>query len=198
MRISSTSPRYQKGWNDALHEVSWRLGKVLGGTKNGREWLAAANAELSSLRDRSNVALTNWKLARKYEISPRTVTYWRREGCPFKEGKNAVLDWGAKRRYLPKAMEKKFERSLDVRRTRIFMAPLKECIEIQRIIKELCSRYDGFEMDDYTRRFRCRRSPKGVNRPRGKVPLDAYGEQLLMILEKRLGEESSDVEGCEG
>ena len=45
------------------------------------------------------VVKTNDEIAKKYPISPRTVTNWRKEGCPFGEGQWAVLDWLAQRRY---------------------------------------------------------------------------------------------------
>src|SRR5437016_1865576 len=44
---------------------------------------------------------TNRQLARKYGVSLRTVTNWRREGCPFEGGQWRVLDWMHERRYLP-------------------------------------------------------------------------------------------------
>lgn len=51
---------------------------------------------------------SNRELARKYSISPRTVTNWRREGCPFADGKARVLDWMAERRYVPAGAKAKF------------------------------------------------------------------------------------------
>jgi hypothetical protein len=47
------------------------------------------------------VVKTNREFAKKYAISPRTVTTWRKEGCPFEDGQWAVLDWLAERRYAP-------------------------------------------------------------------------------------------------
>ena len=44
------------------------------------------------------VVKTNRELAKKYGISPRTVTNWRKAGCPFEDGQWAVLDWMAGRR----------------------------------------------------------------------------------------------------
>ena len=44
------------------------------------------------------VVKTNRELAKKYGISPRTVTNWRKAGCPFEDGQWAVLDWIAGRR----------------------------------------------------------------------------------------------------
>ena len=49
--------------------------------------------------------ITNHELAKKYAISPCSVTNWRKEGCPFEEGQWAVLDWLAERRERPGGRE---------------------------------------------------------------------------------------------
>jgi len=54
------------------------------------------------------VVTTNGELAKKYAISPRTVTNWRKEGCPFDKGQWQVLDWMFGRRYLPRSAKEKF------------------------------------------------------------------------------------------
>src|SRR6478735_1909277 len=51
---------------------------------------------------------TNRQLAKKYAISPRTVTNWRKKGCPFDKGQWQVLDWMFERRYLPRRAKEKF------------------------------------------------------------------------------------------
>ena len=62
------------------------------------------------------VVTTNRELAKKYAISPRTVTNWRKEGCPFEEGQWAVLDWLAQRRYAPTGANAKFAKQLNKRK----------------------------------------------------------------------------------
>ena len=62
------------------------------------------------------VVRTNHELAKKYAISPRTVTNWRKEGCPFENGQWAVLDWLAERRYAPVGAKAKFEKQLNERK----------------------------------------------------------------------------------
>jgi len=62
------------------------------------------------------VVATNRELAKKYAISPRTVTNWRKEGCPFEEGQWAVLDWLAGRRYAPAGANAKFAKQLRERK----------------------------------------------------------------------------------
>jgi hypothetical protein len=37
--------------------------------------------------------LTNAQLAKKYAVSERVVTNWRKAECPFEEGQWRVLDW---------------------------------------------------------------------------------------------------------
>jgi hypothetical protein len=59
---------------------------------------------------------TNRELAKKYAISPRTVTNWRKEGCPFEDGQWAVLDWLAEQRYAPAGAKAKFGKQLSERR----------------------------------------------------------------------------------
>ena len=58
---------------------------------------------------------TNADLAAKYAVSRRTVTNWRREGCPFEDGQWGVLDWMAERRYVPATARAKFSRQLERR-----------------------------------------------------------------------------------
>jgi hypothetical protein len=58
---------------------------------------------------------TNADLAAKYAISPRTVTNWRRNGCPFDDGQWRVLDWGAEQRLLPGPFKARFARQLQKR-----------------------------------------------------------------------------------
>lgn len=53
---------------------------------------------------------TNHDLAKKYAISPRTVTNWRKKGCPFDKGQWQVLDWMFARPYLPSRAKEKFAR----------------------------------------------------------------------------------------
>jgi hypothetical protein len=58
------------------------------------------------------VLTTNHELANKYAISPRTVTNWRKKGCPFEKGQWQVLDWMFGRRYLPQPAKEKFAQQL--------------------------------------------------------------------------------------
>jgi hypothetical protein len=67
-------------------------------------------------KDYLEVVKTNRDLARIYAISHRTVTNWRKEGCPFEDGQWAVLDWLAERRYAPAGAKAKFEKQLSERK----------------------------------------------------------------------------------
>ena len=75
-------------------------------------------AQCDNLRAKKylEVVRTKRELAKKYAISPRTVTNWRNEGCPFKDGQWAVLDWMAERRYVPAGAQAKFEKQLSERK----------------------------------------------------------------------------------
>lgn len=55
---------------------------------------------------------TNRQLSEKYAVSPRTVTNWRKDDCPFDDGQWRVLDWMAERRYVPARAKAKFVRQL--------------------------------------------------------------------------------------
>jgi hypothetical protein len=55
-----------------------------------------------------HVAATNCQLGKKYAISPRTVTNWRKKGCPFAKGQWQVLDWMFDRPWLPRRAKEKF------------------------------------------------------------------------------------------
>ena len=92
---------------------------------------------------------TNRELARKYQISPRTVTNWRREGCPFASGQGRVLKWAGRRRYVPAAMREKFGERLRKRRR-----PLRDMLAgVRAMILDLKARYRacGMPMDDWLR-----------------------------------------------
>ena len=68
--------------------------------------------ELRPDEDSLKLKPTNRQLAEKYAISPRTVTNWRKEDCPFADGQWRVLDWMAARRYVPARAKAKFSRQL--------------------------------------------------------------------------------------
>src|SRR4029453_10963822 len=74
-----------------LAEVFWQCQEL-----RGKEYL--------------EVVRTNHELAKKYAISPRTVTNWRKKGCPFDKGQWQVLDWMHLRPYLPRCAQERFAR----------------------------------------------------------------------------------------
>ena len=88
------------------------------------------------------VVRTNRDLAEKYAISPRTVTNWRKEGCPFEDGQWAVLDWMFGRRYLPHPAKQKFASQLGRRLRRAARDIRAVCLVINQpvpdSIREIC------------------------------------------------------------
>ena len=86
-------------------------------TAAGRRMLAAVDALCAELTARRYLAwfATNAELAEKYAVSERTITNWRREGCPFGGGQPRVLGWVAKRRYTPAGAKAKFAKQLGKR-----------------------------------------------------------------------------------
>ena len=105
-------------------------------------------------------ATTNRELAKKYAISPRTVTNWRKEGCPFKDGQWAVLDWMAERRYAPAGAKAKFGKQLSERKEKAhwagIMGKLHESVLEMRRIKA-AYQDNGLTAPDDLRGFRALR-----------------------------------------
>jgi hypothetical protein len=103
---------------------------------------------------------TNSAIARKYAISPRTVTNWRKEGCPFDDGQWAVLDWIAQRRYAPAGANAKFGKQLTERKEKATWAkitgPLHEAVAEARQLKT-AYQSQGLKPPDWLRGFRASR-----------------------------------------
>lgn len=96
---------------------------------------------------------TNQELARKYQVSLRTITNWRRAGCPFERGQAAVLRWLGRRRYAPAGTEARFQRQLTSHRIRACLDEVKVGFAEIRRLKRLY-RLDGIAPPDWLRRFR--------------------------------------------
>ncbi len=88
--------------------------------------LTAVFMECEELRAKKylEVVTTNHELAKKYAISPRAVTNWRKESCPFEDGQWAVLDWMAERRYAPAGATAKFGKQLSERKHKAVWAQI--------------------------------------------------------------------------
>src|SRR5437773_8654738 len=111
-----------QSWDAALNVVQKSLVEIAVANKlNSLEddpVIAEAFRQCEELRAKKylEVVKTNRDLAKKYAISPRTVTNWRKEGCPFEDGQWAVLDWMADRRYAPAGANAKFRKQISERR----------------------------------------------------------------------------------
>jgi hypothetical protein len=111
-----TWPRGQidaRSWDAALDVVQQSLlGMAVANDVNDEEdrVLTEVFRECEELRAKKylEVVKTNRDLAKKYAISPRTVTNWRKKGCPFDKGQWQVLDWMFLRPYLPRQAKEKF------------------------------------------------------------------------------------------
>lgn len=110
-----------QSWDAALNVVLKSLVEIAVANKLNKlsddPVLAEAFRQCNELRANKylTVVRTNCELAKKYAISPRTVTNWRKEACPFEDGQWAVLDWLAERRYAPAHAKAKFEKQLSER-----------------------------------------------------------------------------------
>jgi hypothetical protein len=100
---------------------------------------------------------SNRELAAKYGISPRTVTNWRREGCPFGSDQRRVLGWMVRRRYVPAGTRAKFGDELRKRRTRTFFTDSLQTIRADILALKASHRAHGLPVPDWTQgMFRAR------------------------------------------
>jgi hypothetical protein len=112
---------FWQGWNAALDVVWQGLTKMPQHTLTPDQ-VALREGVFDFLRarlfdeDSLKPKLTNAELAEKYAVSPRTVTNWRKEDCPFAEGQPHVLNWATEQRLLPRRFKVKFARQLQKRR----------------------------------------------------------------------------------
>ena len=124
--------------------------------------------ECERLRSKTylDIVPTNHELAKRYAISPRTVTNWRKEGCPFEGGQWAVLDWLADRRYAPAGANAKFGKQLSDRREKAkwggIMGKLHQAVAEARQLKAAYQAH-GLEPPDSLRGFRASRQQSGCN-----------------------------------
>jgi hypothetical protein len=124
--------------------------------------LAEAFRQCERLRAKEylKVVKTNHELAKKYVISPRTVTNWRKEGCPFEDGQWAVLDWLAGRRYAPAGANAKFGKQLSERRENAVWAGRNAELHVHVLrARRLKAAYqdNGMKPPDWLRGFRALR-----------------------------------------
>ena len=87
---------HARSWDNAVQAIRAELLALpanIPTTDEGRKTLAVVDALCAELTARKYLAwfATNAELAEKYAVSPRTITNWRREGCPFAEGQPRVL-----------------------------------------------------------------------------------------------------------
>ena len=106
------------------------------------------------------VVKRNDEIANKYAISPRTVTNWRKGGCPFEHGQWAVLDWLAERRYAPAGAKAKFGKQLNERKEKAHWAKITGKLH-QGVaeMRELKAAYQaqGLKPPEWLRGFRASR-----------------------------------------
>ena len=98
---------------------------------------------------------TNRELAAKYGTCERNVRNWRREGCPFEEGKWHVLKWLAGRRYVPAGTKAQFGERLKDLKWRALLAQGPVILASMRHVKWLY-REHGMQPEDWMRNFRAK------------------------------------------
>jgi hypothetical protein len=106
-----------RSWNAAIQAVQqniFAMGASPGMSDEKDRVLTEVFNQCEELRAKKylKAVATNQDLAKKYAISPRTVTNWRKKGCPFDKGQWQVLNWMFGRRYLPQPARQKFTQQL--------------------------------------------------------------------------------------
>jgi hypothetical protein len=151
-----------RSWNAALDVVQQSLlGMAVANDVNHEEDRVLTEVFKQSEELRASSYLesvqTNRSIAKKYAISARTVTNWRKEGCPFEEGQWAVLGWLAQRRYAPAGVTARFGKQLSERRDKAVWAKIRAEGEAAIIkARQLKSAYQshGLKPPDWLRSFR--------------------------------------------
>jgi hypothetical protein len=124
--------------------------------------LTAVFKECEELRAKKylEVVQTNHDLAKKYVVAKRTITNWRKEGCPFEDGQWAVLDWLAERRYAPAGAKTKFAKQLSERKDKAKWAQINgELHVLTTEARQLKAAHqdNGLKVPDWLRGFRALR-----------------------------------------
>jgi len=108
-----TARAFLQGWNAALDVVQRGLADMPDDslTPDQQELREGVfdflNARLFP-EDLLTLKPTNAELAVNYACSLRTISNWRREGCPLEDGQWRVLDWLSDRHCVPKSTAAKF------------------------------------------------------------------------------------------
>ena len=151
-------PTWTAAIETVLHSILCLAGRTPPITDEQDRILTDVYLRCDALRTRRHrpAEKTNRELAEKYGISPRTVTNWRREGCPFAGGQRRVLHWLLYRRYAPAGIEAKFGKGWMLGQAG---ALLKDVLAHDRSFalrwKEL-HRTHGVEVPEWVRRYRNR------------------------------------------
>ncbi len=149
-------PFNARGWDAAIRAVQKAMLELAASVPLSDEQdriLTAAFLrceDLTARRYRARFA-TNAELAVKYGISARTVTNWRREGCPFERGQWRVLGWIARRRYAPERTRAKFGERLRHRQNRAILKGRLAPMRAEILNLKALHRANGVPMDDWLR-----------------------------------------------
>ncbi len=155
-----------QSWDAALNVVQKSLVEIaVANELNSLEddpLIAEAFRQCEELRPKKylEIVTTNRDFAKKYAISPRTVTNWRKEGCPFEDGQWAVLDWLVERRYAPAGAQAKFGKQLSERREKAPLAGMMAELYVHKLrARRLKAAYQshGLKPPDWLRGFRALR-----------------------------------------
>ncbi len=160
-------PFHRHSWIAAFHEVQTRIifeAENINCSRSQKLVLGKIHdfCARQLQKGQSPPTFTNKELAGKYSVSLRTVTNWRREGCPFDAGQVKVLDWLSQRRYAPAGTREKFDRQLAKRDTFPFVS--RQFWQVYDQARQLKRDYlnDGLEPPGWLKPFRATRRTKGI------------------------------------
>lgn len=65
-------------------------------------------------------------LAERYGISRRSVSNWKAAGCPFSDGKRAVIRWAVRNGRVPEVFRERFKEEIDQEELKRLLTSLRE------------------------------------------------------------------------
>ena len=151
-------PTWTAAIETVLHSILCLAGRTPAITDEQDRILLDVYLRCDALRTRRHrrTEWTNLELAAKYQISPRTVTNWRREGCPFAGGQKRVLLWLGYRRYAPAGIEAKFGAGWRLAQAHGFLRDVTAAVRADALRWKELNRSHGLEVPDWARRYRNR------------------------------------------
>ena len=130
---------YRRGYNSALLKLRRTMLKLSSGegiAEDQRNALGAVELLCREMRLPTRPKPRLATFAKEYAVSLRTIKNWKRAGCPFDDGKRAVIEWMFQRKTLPSGAAQKFEHELSALSLRADVAGVKQAAKNARATGE--------------------------------------------------------------